>query len=251
MRKFSEENGVTGPIEPSRRRRRTAESAREEILEAARTRLTDEGPEGIRLKSIAADVGISHSAILHHFGSREGLMKALRDDAFDELARDMKQRLERAPESGDPTLDFFETIAEALGAGGIGKLLAWQIMVGAPPDRASLGRAVFGPEGSGGLVSGLAMTLHRLRTDRALANGDPEPDLYETRSITAMAAFTVLGESIAGDTIMRSADLGREPEDRKNFRNWLAQLLHRVSFEGARGPGDKPRPGAGEDRDPA
>ena len=67
------------------RRRRTAEEARREILEAARVRLAKGGPEAVRLQDVAADVGISHPAILHHFESREGLLQALATSAMEEL----------------------------------------------------------------------------------------------------------------------------------------------------------------------
>ena len=59
------------------RRRRSAAETRDAILEAAERRLVDGGPEAIRLQEIAADAGISHPAILHHFGSREGLVEAM------------------------------------------------------------------------------------------------------------------------------------------------------------------------------
>ncbi|MGH7960445.1 MAG: helix-turn-helix domain-containing protein, partial [Candidatus Binatia bacterium] len=59
------------------RRRRTAEEARRLILEAAEKRLITGGPEAIRLQDIAAEVGMAHAVISHHFGNREGLMEAL------------------------------------------------------------------------------------------------------------------------------------------------------------------------------
>src|ERR1700730_12948685 len=59
------------------RRRRSSAETRTAILEAAERRLLGGGPEAIRLQEIAADAGISHPAILHHFGSREGLVEAM------------------------------------------------------------------------------------------------------------------------------------------------------------------------------
>ena len=55
-----------------KRRRLPADEAKTRILEAAQKRLTEGGPDAIRLQDLAADLGISHPAILHHFGSREG-----------------------------------------------------------------------------------------------------------------------------------------------------------------------------------
>ncbi|WP_335986991.1 helix-turn-helix domain-containing protein, partial [Spongiibacter tropicus] len=63
--------------EPKKRVRRTKEEAQRVILDAAEERLANGGPEALRLQDIAADVGISHPAILHHFESRDGLVLAL------------------------------------------------------------------------------------------------------------------------------------------------------------------------------
>lgn len=212
-----------------KRKRRTAASARREILDAAKLRLMNEGPDGLRLKVIAADVGISHSSIIHHFGSRDGLLKELRDDAFDALARDLKKRMAE-PSVGDPSIDFFEKLASTLGEQGYGRLLAWQLMSGNLPIRASIGMTVLGPDGSGGLLDGLSKMLHAMRGERARSHDQPIPLLDETRTIVAMCACTVLGEAIAGDVMVRSAGLGRTPEDRKRFRAWFAKEAERMVF---------------------
>ena len=69
----------TPPTPPGRvkRLRRTPEEARRLILETAQALIASTGPEGLRLQDIAAAAGISHPLILHHFGSREGLVRAL------------------------------------------------------------------------------------------------------------------------------------------------------------------------------
>jgi len=214
---------------PPRRRRRTAEVARREILDAAKLRLMEGGPDNVRLKLIGEDVGLSHSSILHHFGSRDGLMEALRNDAFGALARDLAARM-AVPSKGDPAIDFFEKVAETLGNQGYGRLLAWQLMSGNLPDRGAVGAAVLGPDGSGGLLSGLSDQLHAQRSERAAHYGEPIPDLDETRKIVAIAACTLLGEALAGHVMVRSAGLGQEPEDRKEVRAWFAKLSERMVF---------------------
>src|SRR5882672_5449363 len=59
------------------RKRLTAVEARARILDAAERRLAEVGPEGLRLTELAAELGVSHPAILHHFGSREELVAAV------------------------------------------------------------------------------------------------------------------------------------------------------------------------------
>ena len=60
-----------------KRTRLPAEQAKQLIMAAAERHLAAHGPDGIRLKDLASELGISHPAILHHFGSREGLIRAL------------------------------------------------------------------------------------------------------------------------------------------------------------------------------
>src|SRR5258707_8723895 len=86
---------------PARRRRSAAET-RLAILEAAERRLLDKGPDAIRLQEIAADAGISHPAILHHFGSREGLVEAM---ILRGIARLQAQFLEGWPSSKEPDIE--------------------------------------------------------------------------------------------------------------------------------------------------
>src|SRR5579871_2169432 len=59
------------------RRRLDAAAARELILDATEKRLIVAGPAGIRLQEVAADAGVSHPTVLHHFGSRELLVRAV------------------------------------------------------------------------------------------------------------------------------------------------------------------------------
>src|SRR5262245_22968737 len=85
------------PAEAAPRRRLPAEEARERILEAARTRLKECGPDGLRLQDIAADVGVAHPTVLHHFGNREGLVRAL----VNRTLVDLEKYLVRCFMSGD------------------------------------------------------------------------------------------------------------------------------------------------------
>ena len=92
----------------SKRIRRTPEEARALILRAARERLSRTGPEGLRLQDIAADAGISHPSILHHFGNREGLVRALTREAAEEL----RHRDRRCPEFARPIAVVVELLRQ-------------------------------------------------------------------------------------------------------------------------------------------
>src|SRR3954468_15791630 len=100
------DNNVNISAPPSiRRQRRTPEEARRLILEAAQDLLARTGPDGLRLQEIAAAAGISHPLILHHFGSREGLVRALTQRAVSELRDKLLAALGSAEYSLEEQLD--------------------------------------------------------------------------------------------------------------------------------------------------
>src|SRR6266576_7137425 len=88
-----------------KRRRRTPEEARRLILDTAQALIARAGPEGLRLQEIAAAAGISHPLILHHFGSREGLVRALVQQAVAELRDKLVAVMGSAESSLDQEFD--------------------------------------------------------------------------------------------------------------------------------------------------
>ena len=97
-----------------KRLRRTPEEARRLILDTAQDLIARSGPEGLRLQEIAAAAGISHPLILHHFGSREGLVRALVQQAVDELRDKLIPAMGSAESSlvleFDQVFDAFATV---------------------------------------------------------------------------------------------------------------------------------------------
>lgn len=217
--------------EKPKRRRRTPESARREILDAAGRQLMKDGPDGLRLQPIAADLGISHSSILHHFGNRDGLLDALSLDAFQSLERDLKQSFE-TPTGGDPATDLFDQIARILGERGHARLLAWQLLSGRGPSEptASDAPGKGGEAEATGLLDRLARTVHTLRIEHARSQGRAIPDLDATRRLVLWTALTVFGEAFAGDLMLHSAGFGRDAASRKQFRDWVAKAFESQVF---------------------
>ena len=78
----------TGQKAPKKKRiRRTPEDAQADILDAAEAVMSKGGgPAALRLADVAHQAGVSHPTILHHFGSREGLVHAINKRAFEKLA---------------------------------------------------------------------------------------------------------------------------------------------------------------------
>ncbi|WDZ90139.1 TetR/AcrR family transcriptional regulator [Nocardiopsis sp. HUAS JQ3] len=71
------------------------------VLEKAAEVIAREGPYSFSLRSLALELGVSHTAPRHHFGSREGVLNALAAEGFRELAA----RLRANRESGGGFLE--------------------------------------------------------------------------------------------------------------------------------------------------
>src|SRR5271156_1126604 len=110
---------------PVVRKRRTAEEARSAILDAAGRRLAAAGPAGIRLQEVAADVGVSHPTVLHHFGSREGLIEAVVARALDSLHAGLLEAVQ-APEKGTDAVEaLLDRVADTMVNGGHARTFLW------------------------------------------------------------------------------------------------------------------------------
>lgn len=73
-------------------------STRERILMAARRLLDERGSEGITMRRVAKAVGLTPMAVYRHFADRDGLLNALADQGFRQLA----VLLQDASEAGAP-----------------------------------------------------------------------------------------------------------------------------------------------------
>lgn len=96
------------------RRPRDPAATREVILEAARTRLAKDGPEGLSLVEVANLAGVNRGTAYQHFETREKLIKATADWVSDKLFRavfgDPSKIGERNVETAD-MLDLQERMA--------------------------------------------------------------------------------------------------------------------------------------------
>ncbi|HZC45559.1 MAG TPA: TetR/AcrR family transcriptional regulator [Candidatus Acidoferrum sp.] len=198
----------------TRRRRNTAET-RGAILEAAERRLLDGGPDAIRLQEIAADAGISHPAILHHFGSREGLVEAM---VLRGIARLQSQFLEGWPSAKEPDIEgVLERFYEVASHRGMARMLAWLILTG------ESNRAM-----KPGILKLAAERMHAGRVRRAQKEGRASPELEETMFAATQLAILVLGDSLFGPSIRRAIGLGSGADSTRRFRSWQSKVLERM-----------------------
>lgn len=74
------------------------------LLDAALAELTSSGPADLSLRALAREVGVSHAAPAHHFGSKAGLLTMLATEGLDLLAAAMRDRAGDAGDSPDERL---------------------------------------------------------------------------------------------------------------------------------------------------
>ena len=192
-----------------RRIRRTPEEARRLILDAAREAIARTGPEGLRLHEIATAAGVSHPLILHHFGNRAGLVRALTREAVAELSDKLIAAMSEPDNSPEQQLDkVFEAFRN-----GLGQLLAWLATV--DPD-GDLG-------GSTMIQREFAERLYARRL--AAAPPDASIEREDSQFVIHLIAIASLGDAIYGAQFRRSVGLPEGTETDKRFRVWLAALI--------------------------
>jgi TetR/AcrR family transcriptional regulator, repressor for neighboring sulfatase len=197
--------------ETIKRVRRTPDEARRLILDAAQAAIARTGPEGLRLHDIAAAAGISHPLILHHFGSRAGLVRALTREAVAEL----KEKLVAAMTERDYSIEEqLDRVFDAF-RNGLGQRLAWLATV--DPDGDQSGATTIQRE--------IADHLHARRV-AAVPPGAAVPR-EDSQFLVLLIATAALGDAIYGAQFRRSAGLGDGPETDRRFRAWLAALIGR------------------------
>ncbi len=86
----------------AKRRRRTPEQAREEVLEAAERILVSTGSRDIKFQTIAKEAGISQSNIHHHFGGIEEIKIAILQRVATSIMKDLWQLLQAKIHAENP-----------------------------------------------------------------------------------------------------------------------------------------------------
>lgn len=200
-----------------KRVRRSVAEARALILGAAQTRLADVGPEGLQIKEIAAIAGVTHSTILHHFGSAEGLRTALAEQMVEKLLGDilavMDQRGTVIPD--DHTILF--RVFEVLSDDGNARLLAWSMLKGTELEQGQdTLKGLFDQ-----LLVGVVEAVKASAGDMTVKDGVAE---RHARFIIYLVASTAVGDGIAGSYLAQLVGLEGD-EATSGFRDWFAGRL--------------------------
>src|SRR5690606_34005364 len=111
-----------------RRRRRSPDEARKEALVSARALLLSGGPDAVTLKAVADDLGVTHTNLIHHFGSAAGLQSALMGFMVGDLTRALDVAIARLRTDDGAPLELVNAVFDAFDEGGAGKLAAWIVL---------------------------------------------------------------------------------------------------------------------------
>jgi AcrR family transcriptional regulator len=196
----------------ARRIRRTSGEARRVILDAAEEAMRRSGPGGLRLQEVAERAGVSHPTILHHFESRDGLVRALNRRTVEEMGAVLRAQLESpAAADGGPVGAAFAAYRS-----GFAQRIIWVLQSGeATPDPAP-GLTLF---------DDMIDQLHALRAQFA-APGHA-PDRSDSAAIVHLVTIAAFGDAMIGPLLRRAASAADEAGARARFETWLSALIAR------------------------
>jgi len=193
---------VPGP--KVRRVRRTPEETRTLALASARRLLLADGPDAITLQAVATDLGMSHTNLIHHFGSAAGLQSQLMRQMMSELTAAIESAVMRLRAGKGEVRDFVDIVFDAFDRGGAGRLAAWIILSGESHRLAAVGEVV------------------RDYVDSVERGAEPGAGNVHERvtSATLFVTMAALGDAIIGNQMRRM--VGRE---RDAVRKIIGALL--------------------------
>ena len=190
------------------RRRRTADQAKLEILDAARELLLTDGPDGLRLELIAKQTGMTHPNILHHFGSMESLREALHRKVSLDLREGLLGVLTSESKDGSDLNTGLRKVFEEISNPEKGRLLAWVVAAGRDPWPAS--------EDYG--MSAIADLL-----GKSLGADEAQRDLVNR--VVFMGFMCMVGEGIAGESVRSRFRPDAPIPPPTEFRDWMIGTL--------------------------
>lgn len=198
----------------ARKTHSSSEHAKEAILDAAEAIMIDVGPAGLRISAVAKKARMAHPNIIHHFGSRDGLINAIAERVGNKAtARISKAITEATNAQPEDRLAALTRVLDVAYAGDQGKASVWLHMSGAESSfKDNMERIV--------------ELSHSLRKSI-----DPDAHLENTGRLVLLVTFALVGEVVSGDGVKEA--LGFEPSkgSRAHFRQWLAEILLNISSD--------------------
>jgi AcrR family transcriptional regulator len=181
------------------------------------------GPAGIRLQEVAAQAGLSHPTVLHHFGNREGLVEAVVARALDSLHAGLAAAMTAEPKGPDEVAELLERVFATLSGGGHARAVLWLALEGYGPTMDQLHVRELAT-----LVHETRCTLHKAR-HAALGKGAKKtrmPTFEDTYFTVLLPALALLSMSVMEPSFASPSKKKDEECGSLRFREWLARRIH-------------------------
>ena len=161
------------------------------------------GPAGLRLQEVAVAAGVSHPTILHHFESREGLIRAVHQRSLGH--RETLTEAMTGWASLHPVAATFAAFREGLAQ----RMLC--ILQSGPPCSALL------------IFEEMVDHLHAIRL--RLARPGVTISREDTKAIVHLTVVAAFGDAVIGQRLRRASTPEADAEGAARFADWYARLL--------------------------
>jgi AcrR family transcriptional regulator len=193
------------------RRRRDAAAARAAILDACERHLVLAGPAGIRLQEVAADAGVSHPTVLHHFGTREALVKAVVTRALAEINARLADAIAQSTGEVTQVAAMLDGVFDALAHQGRARVVMWLALEGQRMDDDTR-------------LSAVVDATHALRKTK-FGGKKQAASRDDTAHVVVLAALALTASAVMGPALLENAGLADDAGAERRFRAWFARLL--------------------------
>jgi AcrR family transcriptional regulator len=198
----------------ARKTHSSPEQAQKAILDAAEGLMVEVGPAGLRISAVAKKAGMAHPNIIHHFGSRDGLINALAERvgerATSRITDAIKAATNAAPED---RVSAMTHVLDSAYPGDEGRAAVWLHLSGADSSLKSN-------------MERIVELSHSLRQSI-----DVDANLDNTNRLVMLVTLALVGEVVSGQGIKGALGFGNDDDSRAHFRRWLSEILLTLSDE--------------------
>ena len=196
----------------ARKTHKSPEEAKQAILDAAESIMSEVGPAGLRISAVAKKAGMAHPNIIHHFGSREGLIAEMAERLGDRATQRVTEAIRVAVSANEEDrLSALTKVLDTAYPGDEGKLSVWLHMSGV---ESSIKQN----------MESIVELSHELRR-----SVDPNANIDDTNRIVMLITLALVGEVVSGPGIKGALGFGAHDNQRANFREWLAALVLNIN----------------------
>ncbi len=196
----------------ARKTHKSPEDAQNAILDAAEALMLEVGPAGLRISAVAKKAGMAHPNIIHHFGSRQGLINALADRVGAQATERVTQAITDALDAPiEGRISAMTHVLDMAYPGDAGKAAVWLHLSGAESAMKSN-------------MERIVSLSHSLRQSI-----DPDAEMDKTSRLVLLVTLALVGEVVSGQGVKEALGFGHDDASRAHFRQWLTEILLNIS----------------------